>query len=196
MSYHDSRQIGIGAPGPAMSNASLGTILFSVAELMLFVGLIAGYIVLRFGSDHFSGMPHLPMGLTIVSTPVLLLSSLALVAAQRAVGQGRMESVKRGAIVALLLGLAFLALQGIEWSRLIEQQLIPSSSVASGMFYLLSGVHGVHVVVGLVLLAILSLRINAGRVGRLHHSILTISSIYWHFVTLLWVTLFYMIFIA
>jgi len=181
--------------GPLVSNASLATILFVVAEVMLFVGFVSGYVVLRYGSNQFMGMPSLPMGLTIYSTPVLVASSLTLIAAWGAHRHGAAGRVRSMSLATLLLGLLFVLLQGIEWNRLISEGLIPATSVASGMFYLLSGVHGLHVAGGLVLLGILVVKARSGNISSRKTNFLTVASIYWHFVTLLWVTLFVMIFL-
>lgn len=181
--------------GPLVSNASLATILFVVAEVMLFVGFISGYVVLRYGSNQFMGMQSLPMGLTAYSTPILVASSITLILAWRAQRRGVGATVRSMAIATLLLGLLFVLLQGIEWNRLISDGLIPATSVSSGMFYLLSGVHGVHVAGGLVLLGILVAKAYGGNVASRQSNFLTVASIYWHFVTILWVTLYVMIFL-
>jgi cytochrome c oxidase subunit 3 len=180
---------------PPISNARLATILVIVTELMLFVGLIAGYVILRYGSNDFAGMIHPEMGLTAISTPVLLLSSITLILAQRAYRTRTVSLFRKGSLITLALGLLFLVLQLIEWRNLMGEGIFPAGSVQSGMFYLLSGVHGLHVFGGLVLLSLLAWRSRpaAGAVGE---GIVSAAGIYWHFVTLLWGALWVMIFLV
>jgi heme/copper-type cytochrome/quinol oxidase subunit 3 len=184
----------VGVAAPPISNARLATILFIASEVMLFAGLVVGYVVLRFGSDGFEGMRSLPVGLTAVSTPILLLSSIALVISIRALRQGRMSTFRLGALASLILGSAFLLLQVIEWTHLTGDGLIPAGSVHSGMFYLLSGVHGLHVVLGLVILAMLAVQGYRGKLAPQSGGITAVAPIYWHFVTIVWLALFVMIF--
>jgi cytochrome c oxidase subunit 3 len=179
---------------PPISNARLATMLAIATELMLFVGLISGYVVLRFGSNDFAGMARPEIGLTAISTPILLLSSMTLLIAQRAARQHKYALLRTGSMVTLLLGSVFLLVQWIEWKKLMTVGFFPEGSVQSGMFYLLSGVHGAHVFVGLVLLALLSLR--SGEAARQKiEGIVTAASLYWHFVTLMWGALWLMIFV-
>jgi heme/copper-type cytochrome/quinol oxidase subunit 3 len=163
-------------------------------ELMLFVGLISGYVVLRFGSNDFAGMARPEMGLTVISTPLLLLSSITLIIAQRAFRHRNVQRVRAGSLITLALGLVFVALQLIEWNSLMEQGIFPAGSVQSGMFYLLSGVHGLHVAGGLVMLAVLAWK-TRGEAGATSEGTLTAASLYWHFVTLLWGAIWCMIFV-
>jgi heme/copper-type cytochrome/quinol oxidase subunit 3 len=180
---------------PPIGNATLGMMLFVAAELMLFVGLISGYVVLRYGSHNFEGLPRMPLPLPAVNTCVILLSSLALLAVQRSMRAGDSARLKSGALAALLLGTLFLALQAVEWRTLLTSGWLPRGSIASGLFYLLSGMHGLHIVGGLVLLTMLWSRIARGATRRSVNVSLRIASIYWHFVSLVWLALFTMMFI-
>jgi cytochrome c oxidase subunit 3 len=162
---------------------------------MFFIGLISGYIVLRYGSGNFGGLPGMPVTLPAINTAVLLASSLALLQAQRASRRGDEKLERLGSLGALVGGVLFLVLQGIEWSTLLRSGWLPVGSIASGLFYLLSGMHGLHIIGGIVLLAILWQRVSRGGVRRKILVSLRIAAIYWHFVTLVWLALFAMMFI-
>ena len=177
-----------------ISNARLGMMLFVASEAMLFTGLIAGYVVLGYGSNGFRGMTSLPLGLSPVALAVLLASSGALVRAQRAVRDG-LGSAARWSIAALLLGTAFLALQAVEWTHLLDAGMLPGSAINAGMLYVLGGVHGVHVAGGLVVLGLLVARALRAPGEERTRTAATITALYWHFVTLVWVTLFLMLYI-
>lgn len=180
---------------PAIGNATLGMMLVVAAELMLFVGLISGYVVLRYGSNNFGGLPRMPILVPAINTVVLLLSSLSLIRAQRAARAGNESAERTGAWGALFLGVLFLLLQGYEWRTLLGSGWLPEGSIASGLFYLLSGMHGLHIVGGIVLLAMLWAKISRGATRRRIAVALRIAAIYWHFVTLVWLALFLMMFI-
>ncbi len=189
------RELGYSSRKPPISNTSLATMLFLAAEAMLFVGMIAGYVVLRFGSNDFQGMETLPVGLTAVSTPLILLSSLTLIATQRAFSKGKNSPIRLWAVLTLLLALLFLAFQLVEWNHLLGEGLDPDNNVSNGMFYMLTGIHGLHVLGGLILLAILAVRAARNSMTAKRKNFMTLTSYYWHFVTLVWIALFCMMFL-
>lgn len=188
------RTVGI-AQEPPVSNAKLAIVLFIASEAMLFTGLIVGYVVLRGGSDGFAGMDPLPVGLAGFSSSILLGSSIALFSAQRAIAMNRLKTFRWGTLLALTMGLLFIALQGVEWNRLVGAGLFPESNVHSGIFYALSGIHGLHVFGGLVLLVILVVRAFRGAFTPRKRNFVIVTAYYWHFVTLVWLALFTMLFV-
>jgi cytochrome c oxidase subunit 3 len=169
-------------------------LLFVATETMLFAGLVTGYIVLGFGSRGFDGMPTLPLGITPIATAVLLLSSISLIRAQRVVRRGSRDG-GRWTMIALALGTLFLGMQAFEWSRMLGDGLFPGSGVNAGMLYVLGGMHALHVVGGLIILAIFGVRAlrAPGAVATRRFSM--VAALYWHFVTIVWITLFMMLFI-
>jgi cytochrome c oxidase subunit III len=179
---------------PPISNARLAMMLFVASEAMLFAGLVAGYVVLEHGSDGFAGMPSATIGLAPLALAVLVASSAALVAAQRSVRDGA-PSASRWSMLALVLGTVFLGVQGIEWVRLLGKGMLPGTSVNTGMLYVVGGVHGVHVVGGLVFLAVLAARALRAPGSERTRTFATTAALYWHFVTIVWVTLFLMLYI-
>lgn len=185
---------GVATHEPPIANARLAMMLFVASEAMLFTGLVAGYVVLGYGSRGFEGMPVLPLGLAPYATAVLAASSGALVAAGRAIAAGR-ASASRWSLATLALGTLFLGLQALEWMRMVGDGLLPESGVNSGMLYVIGGVHGLHVAGGLVFLGILAVRaMRAPRDARTR-SFATTAALYWHFVTLVWLTLFLMLYV-
>lgn len=179
---------------PPISNARLAMLLFVASEAMLFAGLIAGYVILGYGSGGFAGMRDLPMGLAPVAVLVLLASSAALLMAQREYRVGAPTSA-RWPLLALVLGTLFLAIQALEWTTLLGSGIPPESAVNAGMLYVVGGVHGLHVVGGLVLLALLATRSLRSPTAEATRTAATITALYWHFVTLVWITLFLMLYI-
>ena len=184
-----------GTRRPPLSNGRVGMILFVASEAMLFGGLLAGYVVLRFGSGHFSGMRPLPAGLAWLSTGVLVASSGMLVAAARANRSGRARRAWWGSLATLLLGVLFLGLQITEWNRLMAAGVLPAGNIGGGMFYILSWAHGLHVLGGLALLCYLALRVRRELYAARLRNLFDVAGIYWHFVTIVWGTLFLLLFI-
>lgn len=185
----------LNSQGALMSNSRLGIILFIASELMLFVGLIASYVVLRYGSGNFAGMSPLPIGLTAISSPLLILSSITLFLGSRALKRGEYQRFRSSTFVTFVLGLAFMVFQIIEWNQLIAAGIDPAKNVRGGMFYMLSWAHGAHVLGGVVLLAVLSFRVLRNRITEKQKGFLSVTAIYWHFVTLMWVAIFAMLFL-
>lgn len=175
---------------PPISNGRLAMMLFVASEVMMFTGLITGYVVLGFGSSDFAGMRVLPLGLVPYATAVLVASSLALIAAQR-----NSNAIARWSFVALLLGTLFLGLQAVEWMQLMSSGITPGTGVNSGMVYVIGGMHGLHVIGGLVILGILGARALRAPDSWRTRNFLTIAGLYWHFVTVMWVTLFTMMYV-
>jgi cytochrome c oxidase subunit 3 len=170
-------------------------LLFVSGEVMLFAGLLAAYVVLRFGSGNFAGTQRLPVGLTWLSTSLLVASSVMLVQASRGLKRGAMRRFKAGALAALACGIGFLGIQWFEWQALLSAGVLPGVSNARGMFYMLSWAHGLHVAGGIVLLAVLAIQALRGLVTPERRSLMAVSSIYWHFVTVVWIGLFAILFL-
>ncbi|MBI2155182.1 MAG: heme-copper oxidase subunit III [Candidatus Rokubacteria bacterium] len=132
---------------PFVPNAVLGMLVFLGAETMLFAGLIAGFLVLRYGAVVWPPpfQPRLPVEVTGVNTAVLLLSSLTMARALRAIRRGKQAELARGLALTAVLGAIFLAVQGSEWVRLVQFGLTVASGAYGATFYTLIGTHAVHV---------------------------------------------------
>lgn len=177
---------------PLLDNARLATMFLIAAEVMLFAGLISGFLVLRFGAVVWPPplQPRLPIAVTGVNTIVLLASSLAIGAAVRAVSRGPISRVVARLRIAAALGATFLVVQGYEWVRLIGFGLTASSGAYGGTFYTLIGAHALHVVGALAWLTIAVAHVRSGRFRRESSGGLRACALYWHFVVGLWPVLY------
>jgi len=165
---------------------ALGMALFVFTEVMLFAGFISAFVIVResapAGAWPPPGQPQLPLARTAINTALLLLSGVSLFVA------GRRFKASAGAAApwmgaALALGLAFVGLQGMEWSALLGQGLTLTSSQMGSFFYVIIGAHAVHALaailaLGLAWRALLARRLTQGR--------LTAVSMFWYFVVLVW----------
>ncbi len=175
----------------------LGMLLYLFTEVMLFGGLVSGYIVLRSqnGSWPPYGQPRLPVEVTGFNTLLLLLSGITMWAAVRACARADSVKFKRLLAVTLALGCAFLAIQGYEWASLISFGLTSSSSLYGSLFYTVVGAHGLHVLVAIAALAVVMWRAGRGRYDAENHVGLVAMSLYWLFVVAIWPPLYGVIYL-
>lgn len=128
-------------------------------------------------------------GASVVETPARSYSGAWVGSTPRA------SASARWSLIALVLGTIFLAVQAIEWTSMLSSGMLPGSAVNAGMLYVVGGVHGLHVVVGLVFLAVLAVRALRDPTAASTRSSSTVTALYWHFVTIVWITLFLMLYI-
>jgi heme/copper-type cytochrome/quinol oxidase subunit 3 len=198
---HDGNGDGESRPGSEalpLSNARLGMLMLLGGETMFFGGLVIAFLQLRLGAPEWPppGQPRLPIGLTAVNTLVLLASSWTLVRALRAVRADDRTSFVRWLGWTWGLGVLFLVIQSIEWTRLVHFGLRVSSGIYGATFYTLIGVHGVHVLGAAVWLGGVLWLARRGRFARHRYVALECCAIYWHFVVALWPILYLLVYLA
>ena len=193
---------GSGPPTPAMrqqliSNAQLGLVIFIAFETMIFAGLITAYWVLRSGSFAWPppNLPRLPLAVTAVNTVMLGFSAFTMSRAVKAVRVGSQPGLRSALVATVVLGAGFLAIQGSEWTRLIHQGLTLSSGSYGGTFYVLIGLHALHVVGAVVwLLTVLALAYR-GRYTTKRYAGVALCATYWYYVCALWLVLFGVVYV-
>ena len=193
----DGRSWGEPERTPLVSNAVLGMLVFMGAETMLFAGLIAGFLVLRYGAVVWPPpfQPRLPIEVTGVNTAVLLLSSATMARAVRAIRRGNQAGLVGGLGLTALLGAAFLGVQGYEWARLVGFGLTVTSGAYGATFYTLIGTHGLHVLGALIWLGIVLARAWRGRFSARAHTPVVVCAMYWSFVVFLWPILYLLVYL-
>jgi cytochrome c oxidase subunit III len=165
----------------------LGTMLFLASELLLFGGLFAAYFYLR--ADTAPWPPDgadLDVTLAAIGTALLVLSSGTYQLAARSAEARAARSFFRWIAVTMVLGLVFLCLQLYDFSQL---GFAVSSHAYGTMYFTMTGIHGLHVLAGLVLMVVVAGRatraIARGEIDAVHA-----SGYYWHFVDAVWIALF------
>jgi cytochrome c oxidase subunit 3 len=185
------------AEGP--SNESLGIILFIVSEAVMFGAFFAQYFYNRILSDHwpnraglpehFEGVPAFP--LPLILTVVLVSSGFTAHNAQTAIRRDDRDAFQGWLIVTILLGVGFLAGQAYEYSQLI---FVEGFSISSGIygtvFFSLTGLHGLHVTAGVIVLTGVLIRAFMGHFSSRSHFGVEGSVLYWHFVDVVWLALY------
>ncbi|HWP58817.1 MAG TPA: heme-copper oxidase subunit III [Candidatus Acidoferrales bacterium] len=185
------------SPRPAISNARLGLIMFIAAETMLFAALIGAFLVFRLGSAVWPPpfQPRLPVAVTGVNTAILLASGWSARRALKRLRSGVPRGLARNLSLTALLGLAFLAIQGYEWVRLIHYGLTLSSGVYGATFYTLIGLHGAHVLGALIWLVFVVARIQRAILPLRQRTAVEICVLYWTFVVALWPVLYGLVYL-
>lgn len=183
--------------------ARFGMITFLASEAMLFAGLIGAYIVLwksRGALFRPEYAHHWPVGLTGFNTVLLLSSSVTLWWAEKNVAKGKNALLGLG--LTVLLGAIFVGVQAYEWTELHEHKMWFNMNghggdpgTYSSTFFTLTGFHGLHVAIGVVMLAIALLMAAAGRFTPHNHTFMECASLYWHFVDVVWVFLFSILYV-
>ncbi len=165
---------------------TLGMLLFIISEIMVFGAFFTAYFFIRVVNDNpwpavGTELPKIVAGF---NTAILLSSSITLHWALVSVKKGNRAGVKAGMLSTFLLGVTFLFVQINEY---VHIGFAPANSAQASIFFGLTGLHGAHVFIGLVLLAMVNVRAFRGHFSAEEHRGLEIPGIYWHFVDVMWV---------
>jgi heme/copper-type cytochrome/quinol oxidase subunit 3 len=171
----------------AAGRRRFGMWLFLVSLGMLFAGCLVGFMVIRLRAPEWppAGSPGLPTAFWL-STALLVIVSALLVAAERAVDGGRSAQLTRLLAAASLLGVAFVLSQVSGWVRMAAASELPQNNLYLFGVYVLSFLHVLHVVGGLIPLVWVTLRSRAGRYTPADHEGVTDVAMYWHFLGVVW----------
>jgi heme/copper-type cytochrome/quinol oxidase subunit 3 len=170
----------------------LGMLIFVFTELMLFSGLISAFTIIRSAAVVWPppGQPRLPFEQTAFNTMLLLASGVMLLLTRRTFQRDRAKA-RRPLAIAMGLGAAFVALQGAEWLALLRQGLTLTSSSFGSFFYMIIGLHALHVLIALGILAYAWLRLQR---GWLASSQLATAEVFWYFVVGIWPVLYLVVY--
>jgi heme/copper-type cytochrome/quinol oxidase subunit 3 len=180
----------LSAPKPqraVVPSSVLGTLIFVVAEVMFFVGMISAFTISRAGAPAGTwpvpGQPTLPKDATLLNTIALLASGLVLLIGQVLRAKKKHGAAKLFVVAAWALGAAFVVLQGREWAELLSGGLTLTSSRLGAFFYLIVGMHGVHAIGALLALALATVQLLK---GTLKDGLFFGAQVFWYFVVLMW----------
>jgi cytochrome c oxidase subunit 3 len=165
-----------------------------MTELLLFGGGFAMYFALRVRMGVWPplGTPILSDTIARVQTLILISSSILVEWAISKLKQGNQKAFRAGLIGTTILGAMFPILQfGFEWPHLLlDKILTPSTNLFGSTFFLLTGIHGVHVVAGVLAFTYVDIRAFMGQYSPKNHGFVEATSTYWHFVHIIWLFLF------
>jgi len=190
------------ASHPDESGKKLGMWLFLYTEIILFGGLFVLYAVYfsRYSGDFKESGKTLNRLIGLMNTVILLFSSFAVAAAVTAIQKKEKKIALTGLATATLCGLIFLVNKYFEWGHKIEAGIYPNSeklvsgphgqNMFFGLYYVITGLHGVHIIIGMTLLIISLVFVLEGKVTSERFALLENSGLYWHLVDLIWIFIF------
>lgn len=187
------------APKTPASICRLGTIVFLCSEAMLFSGLISAYLVVRASGGFWNWPPNFHDGMELPAMPKLLtgINTIILIGSSFAYHQAETE-VKKGKsgsffiLLAAMMGATFVGIQCVEWTNLYHEGLwFNKGGVYGSSFFTLTGFHGAHVCIGvLLILWCFYLQVTKRTFTPERHVALENVGLYWHFVDVVWVFLY------
>ncbi len=184
------------------TSAKLGMWLFILSELLLFGGMFILYSVYRYKNpaDFHRASGELEVLLGTLNTIILLTSSLSVAVSISALQKGQRKWSMVLLVVTIALGLLFLANKGFEWGTKIEHGIYPNSTTLLarpkgeilffGLYYVMTGLHGLHVLVGVCVLFVMLMLIVKDKLNQTRFTPLENSGLYWHLVDIIWIFLY------
>ncbi len=207
-------------PGIATYNKKLGMWVFLASEIMFFAALIGSYIVLRFGVDEPWAQPGVVLNvpLTAFNTFLLICSSVSMVKAFAAIADGDQKKLQFWLLLTIIGGAAFVSVQVYEYIKLVEHGFTPAgfragselaqlgaadpakyglatAGLFGSTFYTMTGFHGFHVTCGVICMIWVYIKALRGGYTRQDYGGVEVVGLYWHFVDLVWIILFTIVYL-
>ncbi len=201
-------------PGMRVYNLKLGMWVFLASEVMFFTGLIGAYIILRFGAGEWA-LPGLPLEeggtplaiqITAVNTFLLICSSVTMVKAFASIEQGDQKNLRLFMVLTVLIGATFVGIQVYEYMELAHKGFlpactpelaayVPNCNLFGSTFYTMTGFHGAHVSLGVLCMIWVTVKAFRGKYTKENHGGVEVIGLYWHFVDLVWIMLFTIVYL-
>ncbi len=184
------------------TDARLGMWLFILSEILLFGGLFILYSAYRYKNpvDFHHASRELEVILSTFNTIILLTSSLSMAASISAIQRGQRKLSMVLLMATITLGLFFLVNKGFEWGTKIEHGIYPNSPALLarakgeilffGLYYVMTGLHGLHVLVGVCVLCGMWMLIAKDKINQMRFVPLENAGLYWHLVDIIWIFLY------
>jgi len=182
--------------------SKIGMWLFIFTEILLFGGMFIVYSVYRFRNPEAFHLAHEELSIPIgfLNTVILLISSATVAIAISAMQKNdRILTIKMLG-VTLVLAFAFLVNKYFEWGAKFEHGMYPGSDLLKelsqgdnlffGLYFFMTGLHAVHIIIGMILIAISLFQVRSGKINSGRYFLLENSGLYWHLVDLIWIFLF------
>jgi cytochrome c oxidase subunit 3 len=184
--------------------SSFGMWVFLVTEILFFGGLFLAYTVYRhqYSRAFAEASRHLDITLGTFNTAVLIVSSLTMALAVFSAATGRRKAIVVFLVATIALGAVFLGVKAVEYSHKFHDHLVPGPSfhfpgpdarpaeIFFSLYFTMTGLHAAHMIVGIGLLTTLVLQARKGRYTPEYHTPVEVSGLYWHFVDIVWIFLF------
>lgn len=192
-------------PGMGVYNMKLGMWVFLLSEVMFFTSLIGAYIILRFANPEAFALPGevLNVPLTAGNTFLLICSSVTMVKAFAAIEHGDQRGLRLWLLATVAIGTTFVGVQVYEYIKLAGHGFVPmaegyhaaGSPLYGATFYTMTGFHGAHVTLGVLAMSWITWRAFQGKYTQESHGGVETMGLYWHFVDLVWIILFTIVYL-
>lgn len=201
-------------------SAKLGFWAFLATEVLFFGGMFTTYLVYRYWypAAFAAGSQHLDLVLGTVNTAVLLTSSLTMALAVRAAQTNEQNLLKRYLVATMVCATLFVGIKGIEYAHKFHEHLVPgpsfdfahakgetvdvpvveqrSTELFFSLYFVMTGFHALHMIVGIALMAWLYFLANRKRFSSAYYTPVELTGLYWHFVDIVWVFLFPLLYLV
>jgi len=184
--------------GLGVENRKLAMWIFLASEFMFFGALISTYLLFKGKEGLTSPVPRelYDIPFTSVSSFVLLMSSLTMVLAHNAQGRKDQPATRSWLLATALLGMVFIGGQVYEFSTFVHEGMTMRTNAAASGFYLLTGFHGTHVLIGIImLLSLFGISRRHGGLSDANGLNLELVGLYWHFVDIIWIVIFTVVYL-
>jgi cytochrome c oxidase subunit 3 len=196
--------------GEQKEASSLGMWLFIAQEVMFFGGMFLAYTVNRnvYPEAWVEASHHLDWKLGGINTAVLILSSLTMALAVRAAALGRRQQVVIFLVATVVLGSVFLGVKVVEYADKFEHHLVPGADfrfegpnarpaqIFYSLYFAMTGLHALHMIIGIPILLVLAWKAHRGAYGPAYHTPVEMTGLYWHFVDIVWIFLFPLLYLV
>jgi len=190
--------------------ATLGMWLFLVTEVLFFGGLFLAYMLYRvwYPAAWAEGSNELDVQLGAINTAVLIASSLTMALAVRGAQTGLRRATVNWLLLTMVLGLTFLVIKYFEYYEKFEHHHVPGPNfvfegtnagpvqIYFSLYFLMTGLHATHMLIGFVLLSVIAWMAHKGRFSPEWYTPVEISGLYWHFVDIVWIFLFPLLYLV
>jgi cytochrome c oxidase subunit III len=184
--------------------SSFGMWVFLVTEILFFGGLFTAYTVYRhqYSRAFAEASRHLDITLGTFNTAVLIISSLTMALAVWSAAVGKRKAIVVFLLLTMALGGTFLGVKAVEYTHKFHDHLVPGPSfhfegpnarpaeIFYSLYFTMTGLHALHMIVGIGILTVLVLQARKGRYAPEYHTPVEVSGLYWHFVDIVWIFLF------
>jgi cytochrome c oxidase subunit III len=189
--------------------AELGMWIFLMTELLLFGGLFTAYAVYRssFPQAFAEASRELSAPIGTINTVVLIVSSFGIALAVYGAQTNGRKRLLGGLFLAMMLGIAFLAVKGFEYHDHYVHHQVPGLNFAWPkphpeqaqifffLYFAMTGVHAIHLTIGVVIVAVISFQAYRRKYSAEYHTPVEVSGLYWHFVDVVWIFLYPMLYL-
>ncbi|NSW74551.1 cytochrome c oxidase subunit 3 family protein [bacterium] len=179
-------------------SAKLGMWLFLATELLLFGGLFAAYAIYRakYPEMFMDGSKSLDVVLGTVNTVILIFSSLTVAVAVKAIQENRIKLVKLMLWITIICAAIFAVNKYFEYTYKFSKGIFPGTDIFYSIYFASTGVHMLHVFIGMIVLGILLRKVYKGKYSKENFTAIEIGGLYWHLVDLIWIYLFPLLYLV